>query len=196
MADSQLPDYDSFDFFLHQNELPCSAAEIHGIICGCLCAGMPYQHAQWRKFISEFALQDAEVDDTVAEKFRQMYQTTYHQLLDPNFSFQVYIPENDDIPLNERAQILLEWLSAFISSFGAVVGEQFSEVDDEVREAYQDLIAISQMDTEMEETEENLIAYEEVAEYIRMTTIMCFGELGDRSGQEGGKDVFQKPTLH
>ncbi|WP_040459190.1 UPF0149 family protein [Gayadomonas joobiniege] len=194
MADAQLPDYDTFDFFLHQNDLTCTAAEIHGVICGCLCAGMPYQQAKWRKFISEFVLQDAEVDDRVAEKFREIYQVTYQQLMEPDFSFQIYLPTSEDVPLNEKAQILLEWLAAFISAFGAVVGEQFSAVDKEVREAYQDLISISQMDTEMEETEENLIAFEEVSEYIRMTTLMCFAELGDHNSQQAGGPA--KPTLH
>ncbi|WP_016954121.1 UPF0149 family protein [Catenovulum agarivorans] len=195
MAEPILPDYDSFDFFLHQNELPCTAAEIHGIICGCLAGGMPFQSGQWRKFVSEFALQEAELTDEVASKMQEIYKATYEQLLDPDFVFDVYIPRTEDIPLAEQAQMLIEWLAAFISSFGATVGERFANVDKEVREAYQDLIAISQMDTEMEESEENLIAFEEVAEYIRMTTIMCFSELGDKSGVQAA-EPGAKPTLH
>lgn len=194
MADAKLPDYDTFDLFLHQQDLTCSAAEIHGVICGCLCAGMPYQHAKWRKFISEFVLQDAEVDDRVAEKFREIYQLTYQQLMQTDFSFQIYLPDADDIPLSEKAQILLEWLGAFISAFGAVVGEQFATVDKEVRESYQDLISISQMDTDMDESEENMLAFEEVAEYIRMTTLMCFGELGDHNSTNTGSS--DNPILH
>lgn len=192
MADSTLPDYEQFDFFLHQNELPCSAAEIHGIICGCLCGGMQYKQGEWLKLISEFALQNAEIPDEALTKFRELYQISYQQLIDTNFGFQIFLPTEDDLPLAEMAQILLEWLSAFIASFGAVVGEQFADADDEVREAYQDLIQISQMDTEMDESEGNQLAFEEVAEYIRMTTVLCFGELGDRSATDG----LKKPTIH
>lgn len=187
-----LPNYDEFELFLHKNELPCTAAEIHGVITGCLCAGMPYKQADWKNFVSEFTMQNDDMSNDVFIKFNQLYQIIYGQLADSDYSFEIFIPTDDDIPLSEKAEVLLEWLGAFIAAFGAVVGDKFVEVEDAVKEAYQDLIEISQMDTEMDDSEENQVSFEEISEYIRVTTIMCFGELGDHSGSHD----FKKPTLH
>lgn len=192
MTEQKLPNYDDFELFLHKNELPCTAAEIHAIISGCLCAGMPYKQADWRKFVSEFAMQNTEIADDVLVQFTELYKVIYQQLSDSDYSFELYIPTEDDIPLTEKAEVLVEWLAAFVAAFGAVVGEKFNQVDAQVKEAYQDLIEISQMDSEMDDSEENQISFEEITEYVRMTAITCFGELGDHSGSED----YKKPTFH
>lgn len=192
MADTNLPDYDQFEFFLHQNDLTSTAAEIHGVIAGCLCAGMKYKHAEWLDLVSEFVLQGADIPDNADTKFKALYETTYQQLMDDAFAFQLFLPNEDDVPLAERAQVLIEWISAFISTFGSAIGDKFITLDPQVKEAYQDMLEISQMDTEMEDNDSNLIAFEEVAEYVRMTCILCFGELGDKGGETGSAS----PMLH
>ncbi|MCU4674323.1 UPF0149 family protein [Catenovulum sp. 2E275] len=194
MTDIILPDYDQFDFFLHQNELKATAAEVHGIIAGCLCAGMPYKQADWLELVSEFVLQGADINAQAEDKFKELYEITYQQLLNMDYAFQIFLPQEDDIPLSECAQMLIEWLGAFIAAFGSAIGDKFVGLDNEVREAYQDLLDISQMDTDMEDDEENLIAFEEVVEYVRMTAILCFGELGDRKLEQ--VEQPKSPLLH
>ncbi len=194
MTEISLPDYDQFDFFLHNNELNGTAAEIHGVIAGCLCAGMPYKQPDWLELVSEFVLQGADIPAVAEDKFKTLYETTYQQLLDTDYSFQIFLPQEDDIPLNESAQMLIEWLGAFVAAFGSAIGEKFTQLNTEVREAYQDILDISQMDTDMEDSEENQIAFEEVAEYVRMTAILCFTELGDRKVES--IEQPNNPMLH
>ncbi|AWB68389.1 hypothetical protein C2869_19135 [Saccharobesus litoralis] len=190
MSDVTLPDYDDFDFLLQNNKLPCSASEVHGILCGSICGGMSEASREWLSIVRDFCLDGESVPEDVVSAMINLYKATFEQLKDGQLAFQIYLPE-DDVSLTERAETLIEWLNGFLSSIG-VQSVNLQAADEEIREAFQDLVAISKMDTELEETEENFQSFEEIVEYIRITAILCFGEFGDALPE----DLPNKPTLH
>lgn len=190
MSETKLPNYDDFDFLLQKNKVPASASEVHGILTGCITGGMNEASREWVDVIAEFCMDGEPLADEVVSHMLRLYKDTFKQLKEGQLAFEIFLPE-DDVELCERADALIEWINGFLSAIG-MQKINFQGADEEVREAFQDLIAISKMDTDLDESEENFQAFEEIVEYIRVTGILCFGEFGDIPDDE----VPEKPTLH
>ncbi|WP_111976604.1 UPF0149 family protein [Algibacillus agarilyticus] len=190
MSDASLPNYDDFDFLLQTHKLTCSASEVHGILCGVICGGMSEHSREWLSVIRDFCLDGALLPDEVAAAMTDLYKTSFSQFKDGQISFQLFLPE-DDVALSERAETLIEWLNGFLSAVG-IQKIKLQDADSEIREAFQDLVSISSMDTQLEENEENFQSFEEIVEYIRITSVLCFGEFGNALPE----DLPKKPTLH
>ncbi len=58
---------------------------------------------------------------------------------------------------------------------------------DDVKEALEDFADIARMDEQMSEDEESEKALFEVVEYVRISSMLCFNELGKSSGAEQNK---------
>ncbi|NTS77177.1 UPF0149 family protein [Catenovulum sp. SM1970] len=200
MSDLTLPDYDDFDFLLSTQKLPCSASELHGILCGAICGGMAKQSREWLMIIRDFCLDGAVVPDDIVTGLIEIYDLTFAQLQDGELSFQLYLPE-DDCAMAERAEAITEWLSGFLGALG-VQQVNMQAADEEVRDSFNDLVAISQMDTDLDDDDETFASFEEITEYVRMATIMTFSEFGQKPENQAenvkadGVDGSNKHLFH
>ncbi len=182
MSDLILPDYDDFDFLLQTHKLPCSASELHGILSGAICAGMSEHSRDWIMIIRDFCLDGALLPDEVVTHLTEIYKITFAQLADGQLAYQPYLPE-DDCALAERAEALVEWLTAFIATTG-VQQINLQTADEEVRNAFEDFVSISQMDTDLDDDDESFESFEEIVEYVRMAAISCFCEFAAKPQDE------------
>lgn len=194
MKDLSLPDYDEFDYMLTERKLPVSASELHGILVGCACGGLAEASRDWLFLIRDFCLDGEEIPDDMYNALIQLYRTAFGQLKDGEMSFRMFLPE-DDVELPERAGALTEWTQGFLSAIG-MQKINLNDADDEVIDAFQDMVEISKMDTDLEDEDEaTQLQFEEISEFVRMSTLLCFDAFGDHA--DGSDQASsEKPTIH
>ena len=93
-----------------------------------------------------------------------------------------------EAPLAERAKALGQWCQGFLDGFGMVVGN--APLSAEAMEVLQDLSAIAQVQSGLEESEDGESDYMEVMEYLRVAPLLLFAECGKPAAPA------PKPSLH
>jgi uncharacterized protein YgfB (UPF0149 family) len=176
----QNQNFEKISALLERNNILANAAEIQGMFCGMLGGGMPLECRDWHEPIPP------EVEQT----FNQLYNTTCQQLLDSDFALVLCLPD-DAAPINDRGQALLSWVQGFMLGFGLHQAD-LTGCSEDVKEGLEDFAEIARMDEEMSEDEESERALFEVLEYIRVTAMLCFNELG-KSPEE---QQSQAKTVH
>jgi len=174
--------FDTLTALLERNDILTSAAEVQGMFCGMLGGGMPLECQDWLEPLADFIHQGESFSNEVNEAFKSLYDITCQQLVESDFALALCLPE-DSSPINERGQALLNWVHGFMLGFGLHQAD-LTGCSDDVKEALQDFSEISRMDDEMNENEESEQALFEVMEYVRVTAMLCFNELGKSPQQQ------------
>jgi yecA family protein len=174
--------FDTLTALLERNNILTSAAEVQGIFCGMLGGGMPLECQDWIEPIADFIHQGDSFSKEVESAFKEMYDSTCQQLVASDFALALCLPE-DSAPINERGQALLNWVQGFMLGFGLHQAD-LTGCSDDVKEGLQDFYEIGRMDEEMSEDEESEQALFEVMEYVRVTAMLCFNELGKSPEQQ------------
>ncbi|WP_158967511.1 UPF0149 family protein [Paraglaciecola sp. L3A3] len=174
--------FDNLTALLERNNVLTSAAEVQGMFCGMLGGGMPLECQDWLEPLSDFIHQGEVFSKEVQTAFNELYDATCQQLVESDFSLVLCLPE-DSAPINERGQALLNWVQGFMLGFGLHQAD-LTGCSEDVKEALEDFAEIARMDDEMPENEESEQALFEVMEYVRMTAMLCFNELGKSPEQQ------------
>ena len=168
--------YDTLTALLERNNILTTGAEIQGMFCGMLGGGMPLECQDWLEPLADFIHQGESFSKEVDQAFKSLLHSTCQELVDSDFALVLCLPE-DSSPINERGQALLSWVQGFMLGFG-LHQDDLTGCSDDVKEALEDFAEISRMDDEMNEDEESEQALFEVMEYVRVTAMLCFNELG------------------
>lgn len=172
------------------NKVACDPSELHGILCGMVAGGMNLDNQDWINSLSDFVHAGEKFSSEIEALILQLYEISCSQFLDGEFSFSLLLPE-DHAPIAERAQSLILWVQGFLLGFG-VQKESQQSISDEIKEAIVDFSEIAKMEHEMDESEESEQALFEVEEYVRISVMLCFSELG----KTGENDLSAFRTLH
>jgi yecA family protein len=175
-VNSQIQHYDRISALLEQNAVLVDAAEVHGILCGMLAGGMPLECRDWFEPLADCIHQGETLPAEVVDEIQQLYDLTCQQLLETEFSLVLCLPD-DAAPINDRGQALINWVQGFMLGFGLHQAD-LTGCSDDVKEALEDFSEISHMDDAMSEDEESEKALFEVMEYVRVSCMLCFNELG------------------
>lgn len=159
---------------LTSNDLSAEPSEIHGLLTGMLAGGMALDSQGWREPMQDFINNGAEFSRDVVQAFNQLFSDIDSQTKDTDYTFSLLLPE-ENAPLGERAFSLVLWVQGFLAGF-AINKKDFSSLEDEVGEIFKDFSEIARMDTEMEDTDENEQAFEEILEYVRISAMICYTE--------------------
>ncbi|MDF2179456.1 UPF0149 family protein [Aliiglaciecola sp. CAU 1673] len=182
--------YDDLCSLLMAQTIASDAAELQGMMVGMLAGGMPPESKEWLSALADFINQGEPLSDAVKQSLNDLFQGTLKQLQSNDFSLALCLPD-DAAPINDRGQALLNWVQGFMLGFGLFQSDLRSCSDD-VREALEDFAEISRMEEEMNEDEESEQALYEVLEYVRVSSMLCFNELGKRADGQ----INPPKTLH
>ena len=170
-----LPDYDHFTHSIEVLALEISSSELHGMMCGYLCAGADSQgEAYLRALLNN--KKDEESRAAIMAMFA-VFSVSQQQINNFDFEFEMMLP-GDDQSLLERAQAFSEWCEGFTQglSMAGVDGNQFYE--EEAQEALQHITEFADLDVDsLDVDEEDEKALMEVSEYARMAVIRLHGDL-------------------
>ena len=186
-----MPGYNQLASVLTQQGVGMTPAEMHGLISGLICGGN--HDSSWQTLVHDLTNEGMAFSQTLSLPLQQMHEAVGNSLEDEGFMFQLYLPEDDDITVFDRADALAGWVNHFLLGMG-VAQPKIGQVKGETGEAIDDLRTIAQLgydeDEDQEELEQSL---EEVIEYVRVAALLCHDTF---TRVIPANVMMKKPTLH
>ena len=170
-----LPQYDAFIDAIAHLALPFSASELHGVMCGYLCANAVAKGETYLRALMTNKNQVAM--RTTALVLFGVYAVSHQQLAQFDFEFQLLLPD-DEAPLIGRAQAFSEWCEGFMQGITSAGIEQGDLQEDDAQEALQHLMEFAQLDyqsLQVDDADERALM--EVSEYARMAVLRIYNDL-------------------
>ncbi len=191
-------DFASAQAVITTENIKAHASEVHGVLTGLICAGFPFEEQGYLAMLDDlldFSPQGSEgFPKTVKTLVKQMYSELWTDILDDTYTFQLMLPDDDD-SLVERGHALGAWVQGFNLGFG--LQQKDSPItSNEVKEVLVDFAEIANISDEMEEDEDSEQAFFEISEYVRISALLCFSELGTLPTNSGNNGTSTNSTIH
>ncbi len=184
MADTGPLGHDDIDALIMRLRLGTGASELHGSLCGYLAGG-----GSLRESGVLAALQlDGEAGSPGAGDLavlNRLARQSEGELADPGLGFEPLLPE-DDRPLAERAEAMVDWCRGFLGGFGLAGTAAHAQLSDEAREILRDLGAVAASSFDFGDESEDEDALIEVHEFVRMAAMLLFAECNAPDAPAGG----------
>ena len=174
-------DYDRLRDSLADAGAVVALAEVHGGVCGALCAGGVPAARRWLMD----CLDDQELDAAtaaLADELALLVGASANALADPDLKFEPLLPD-DETPLEEQVQALALWCQGFLSGIGTTAPSAARQGADgsSLGEILRDFAEISRAGLSEEEAAGQAqadFALAEIREYVRVSVAVVFEELG------------------
>ncbi len=174
-TDNNEIDFATMQGILASEGLKSHASELHGVLTGLICAGFEFEDQNYVVMLHDLFNEGEGFPSAVKKALKQMYSELWSGILDDSYSFNLLLPDDDD-SIAERGHALSVWVQGFNLGFG-LQQKDSPVVSDEVKEVLTDFGEIANLSDEMEEDEDTEQAYFEIAEYVRISALLCFSEL-------------------
>lgn len=167
--------YRDLDNWLVDHNCDIKASEIQGLLSGLMAANIQIQPDEFVTHLIEYAgLQPAQLAE-IYEKLMILLATLYESWTGIAVDFELLLPDDDEL-IDERADALGAWCTAFLVGFG-LSGQptKHSEFSPDVRSALEDLSEIAQVEIgERDDTLEK--AFSDVSEHVRLSAVLVATE--------------------
>lgn len=177
--------YAAFAALLGSAGRSVSPAELHGLLLGRSCAGAGFEAEAWLLDAAE--LLGGEPQDNVRQALIGLQEMVKGELCSEDIAVVLLLPD-DETPLAQRAVALGQWCQGFLGGFGLTARD--GALSAEAMEVLQDLSAIAQVQSALEESEDGESDYMEVMEYLRVAPLLLFAECAKPAAPAA------KPSLH
>ncbi len=171
------PDYFELEQALGRAEAVAGAAEVHGLLCGLLCAAGRLEESSWQTLVF------AEVDNqNVAFQqgrgaVQRLAAWTVTAMNDPVLGMDLLLP-GDAEPLHDRTAALAEWCQGYLLGLAAGGVSDDMQLSTDVVELVRDFTEISSAGFDVDGgDEEDEVAYADVVEYVRVGVLLINDEL-------------------
>lgn len=171
-------DYERLRDSLAASGAVVALAELHGGVCGALCAGGP---AAARRWVMD-SLDDVELGASaaaLADDIEELIGTSARMLEDEELKFEPLLP-SDDAPLPEQVEALAVWCQGFLSGVGSTGLAHGSVEGEALREVLRDFAEISRAGLSEDEAageDQPDFALAQIHEYVRVGVQLVFEEL-------------------
>jgi uncharacterized protein len=157
-------------------EAPVSAAEVHGIISGVVCAHGAAD-GPWRAH----ALGDVMAPPELADRLDRLFGRTAALLHEGEIDFGLLLP-GDDAALAQRVEALADWCRGFLLGFGMTRGDA-GRLSEDAAEVLEDFAHIAEAMPDAEDDEDSDRAFAELAEYARVGAQLVYEETTPPDGR-------------
>ncbi len=186
---SKSHDYQQAQLLLEKHDIFIMPAEVHGIISGLLACGLDIERSEYLTLLSDVLNEGIEFEKELKTWLAELYSQVVESFGSDELHFEPYLPDEEE-SLLDQANALVAWVSGYLLGFG-LKQKSYGKLSADVKEVIQDFTEISRLDTGFDETEEDRQAFVEVVEYVRVSALLCFAELGKRTSTN-----TQSKTLH
>jgi len=176
MTDQTTLDFATVQAVLTSESVKMHASEVHGVITGLVSAGYIFEDSDYLVVINDMLNNGDGLPNAVKLTIKSMFSDIWKNILDDSYSFQMMLPDDDDT-IMERANGLGHWVQGFNLGFG-LQQKNKAKLSEDVQEVLNDFVDIANLSDDMEEDEDTEQAYYEIAEYVRISALLCFTELG------------------
>ena len=163
---------------LKMAELGASASECHGIICGLICGGIDVENGSWLGAFNDLMNDGIALPVDLKKDLMQVFANSCNEFSAGDYQLKLLLSDEEQ-PLSDRAISLAQWSESFMGGF-AIGNESGKAISKEIKETLADLSQISQIDTQISDDEESEQSFEEIIEYVRMSALFCFDEMGKK----------------
>ncbi|WP_105265147.1 UPF0149 family protein [Pseudoalteromonas sp. T1lg76] len=175
---SEQPSYQQAQLLLESNDIFVMPAEVQGIITGLLACGLDIEEKDYLGLLSDVLNDGISFEKTLKQWLSELYSQAVESFSNEQLQFELMLPDEEE-SLIDQANALVAWVNGFLLGFG-LKQKDYGKLSDDVKEVIQDFTEISRLDTHFDETEEDKQALHEVLEYVRVSAMLCFAELGKR----------------
>ena len=178
---SVTPDFDKVATLLANNKIFNSVSELHGIICGQLCAdGKDSDAALTWQLLGQENKASKIMNDLIV----RFQLNILEQLNSEDYSFQLLLPD-DDVPLLDRSRALAEWCGGYVMGLLESGIKEFDKLPVDAAEVAKDLVEISQLDTSEDNSgsDSDLMHLEE---YVRVGVQILYAVLTNNNDEVNG----------
>lgn len=156
--------YEHCQKFLDDYDAEVSIAEAHGIMTGLLCIDESISFDQWQSEMQRTQMLNQCFEGEALECMVSLFDGIHATFTGGNYEFSPFLPD-DEFQLFERAQALSEWCQGFLQGLGHA--DIKMSWPGNCREIIDDLIAISQLDPDSNEDDDEA-SFMELTEYVRV----------------------------
>jgi uncharacterized protein YgfB (UPF0149 family) len=176
MTESSL-NYERVERQLASADIESSGAEVHGILCGLICAGRDDAEARWfAELFDEATAADLLVREC-AGSLKILYKETRVAVTGPGLGFTPFLPD-DDKALMLRASAVADWCQGFLYGVGVAGLPSDHQFSEETQDALNALAEITRMDVEhLQGAEEDEEALMEITEFIWVAAMLVHSEM-------------------
>jgi uncharacterized protein YgfB (UPF0149 family) len=153
--------------------LGMGASDLHGSLTGYLCAGGSAGVEEWPEALA------LDADSGVplrSDALRQLYRDCRAQLDDPDLGFEPLLPSLD-VPVERRADALVEWCRGFLGGIGLSGTASAGGLSPDANEVLADIGRIAQSRFAYDDDDEDESALSEVLEFVRVGVLLLHTEL-------------------
>ncbi|HGJ5873380.1 YecA family protein [Arsenophonus apicola] len=185
-----LPNYQTLELLLQQQNVALTAAEMHGLITGLICGGN--HDYNWKKSIYELTNDGLAFSQILTNPLRELYDFTLTSLDNNDFIFNLLLPEDGKV--FEQADALAGWVNHFLLGLGVTQPKLMEKK--ELKELVTDLRNIGMLGYDKNDDQNELEqALEEIIEYVKVAVQLCFIAFMEVKVRRM-KAKKNKPTLH
>lgn len=192
-----LPSYQDVNEILSGSHLLITPSELHGMLCGYICAGINQLNLKDDNIAHTLLLAtpDGEDNTEINHILNALFTSTQIQIQEFELSFRLLLPD-EEAPLTARAIEFAKWCEGFIISIKSCTKAKFYRDQDEVDDILKKLQQITALQFhDLEYTEEDEFFFMEVLEFVRLSVFVIYQELPE-SDAGVDKPSIGTPTLH
>ena len=173
---SEQRSYQAAQQLLESNDIFVMPAEVHGIITGLLACGLDIEEHEYQGLLCDVLNDGISFEKNLKQWLSEIYTQVVESFANEQLQFELMLPDEEE-SLVDQANALVAWVNGFLLGFG-LKQQDYGKLSDDVKEVIQDFTEISRLDTHFDESEEDKQALHEVLEYVRVSALLCFAELG------------------
>lgn len=188
------PNYHDVKHALERAHNLVTPAELHGILCGLICAGSKNLE---ERSVSEILMLDlaeeAESDENNLT-LNALFGNTKQKIEQFELDFQLLLPE-DEQPLSERAYEFGKWCEGFLAGVGLSNAPHAYRDQNEVDDILHKLSEASRIEfSNLGYDDEDEYLFSQITEFVRLSVFAIYQELADVSGETTTSSINK--TLH
>ena len=148
-------------------------AELQGHLCGRHMVGHHIRGKTGLRIIADYV--DLPLADLkpVEDSLHTLIEDWILVIDQDIFDFRLYLPD-DDMALITRLDDLARWCEGFLNGLGATSDEHVAKIMQQESALLADLVEISKLDSNVEESEQNEQLYAEISEFVRLAAFNLF----------------------
>ncbi len=159
--------------FLYRLGAISTPADLQGFISGILAGGEQLDTEQWRVMAEEFMDLPEPLKEIESQAAMDAYAVfSQRALADQEYGFRLLLPD-DAVPLSQRVEALGQWSQSFLTGLGMSRCDTMA-LDEDGKDMLSTLAEIAQIDTDLEDNDENERLYMELGEFIRVGALYLY----------------------
>ena len=168
-------DYLELESALASMDAEMEPSEVHGTMCGLLCANDTLTSEQAITTLFESFDNNNLLHKETAKLVSELYEITLQQMNDPTCDFHLLLPPEEQSGIQDLIGALAQWCQGFLLGLSAGGIQNIDALPEEAKEITADFIEIARAENSYElegSEEEDEESFQQLLEYVRVGVLL------------------------